>query len=975
MKSKLLALGFAVSALPVIAQEHYAGAFNKSAFSGFHKLKASGRTDMQMGQKVQQHFPGMSFTVDKLSGMITDLFGAAQPVSGNTLEAKAQNCFIQHLSQFGINAAEWQQTRNIDAGHASFISYEQYLNGHKVVFSKIHFRFTPGGALERIKLKTFGAAPNLSPALTAEQAKISAAQDITSGTITATTVDENWVWFPVPSASGYTLRPAYAFNIQGATEQLPFDLTGYVDAVTGEVLYRSNRVKETLNMTVKGTVYKQNPLQPATDEVLPNLAIEISGTPGVFYTDTAGVLDNAALTAPLSATLKLQGKWSKVNFGVPAVTPSFTYSVATNGSTFTFPAVSPSAPQAVNAYYHVNRVHDFMKGFFPTFNVMDYALPTNVDINTNANANCNAYYNGNSINFYAQYGVCNSFANCGDIIYHEYGHGISDKFYDWMGGNGMINGALNEGNSDVWGMGITHDPVVGKGAFTNNGVIRRYDMAPKVYPQDIEGEVHADGEIIAGAWWDVAVNTNDVAFMSDLFAKTYFDLPDGPDGTEGEVYHDVLISALQNDDNDANLANGTPHFTEIVTAFARHGIYLLGDAAIKHVEADHQPVNTPVTVNVDVTTSTPAFLGDVKLFYRVRGGAWDSLVMTHQGGTNYSGQIPGQAEGAIVDYYFGVYDNMGTPFANSYAPFGFRPGAVSVETNIPYQFGVGLGKIKGFDFETPVTDWTIGNAPGDNATSGIWVQAKPIGSYVNSVSGQLPVQPNYDKTLGNGQNGMCLVTGNASSTGSPVGTADVDNGKTTVITPTFDLTDFEQPVIEYYRWYTNDMGSNPGQDIWNVQIKDASAVIWIQNVDRTRVSDNSWRRRIFAVKEYLPNSKQVMMRFVAEDLNPGSAVEAAVDDIFIYDKASSPLSVGGSVELQRAAIYPNPANNEVRVTFTANTSGTIGLFDLSGKQIMQQEIRNAKEVMLQTAQVAPGTYFLMINTGNSIQTHKLSILH
>ena len=32
--------------------------------------------------------------------------------------------------------------------------------------------------------------------------------------------------------------------------------------------------------------------------------------------------------------------------------------------------------------------------------------------------------------------------------------------------------------------------------------VRRYDQDRKVYPQDLVGEVHADGEIIAGAFWD-----------------------------------------------------------------------------------------------------------------------------------------------------------------------------------------------------------------------------------------------------------------------------------------------------------------------------------------------------------------------------------------------------------------------------------------------------------------------------------------
>src|SRR5690606_35935622 len=103
-------------------------------------------------------------------------------------------------------------------------------------------------------------------------------------------------------------------------------------------------------------------------------------------------------------------------------------------------------------------------------------------------------------NFYAASG-CPSFAEIYDIIYHEYGHGINASFYSDMGKGRMFNGALNEGHADVWGMSITKDKVLGKGAMGGTtSSIRRYDGAPKVYPQDIKGEVHADGEIIAGAW-------------------------------------------------------------------------------------------------------------------------------------------------------------------------------------------------------------------------------------------------------------------------------------------------------------------------------------------------------------------------------------------------------------------------------------------------------------------------------------------
>ncbi len=978
MRLGLIVLGLAVSSLPAFAQEYHSDDYNKSVYNGFKDLKPHFRTNqLQLQSQVDQLFPGMNFTRDRLNGSLTGLFGKATPIAGGTLRDKARNLVEQKLSAFGLNWNEWQEVRNQAAPHASFLDFRQEIDGRPVVFSKLQFRFTTDGRVERIKIKTYGQpAAGLQPQVTPAQAEQLVLGGLQGVSVTTKTLDENWVWFPVPSQNDYKLTPAYAFEVQGTTDRLPVDLYGWVDATTGEVLYQSNHVHETVDVTVKGNIYKENANLPASDEPLKNLRITLQGQTGSFYTDTAGVFEETSLNAPVTATVYLQGKWSKVNVGSNGVTPSFQYEILNNGTTYHFPDSGLSNIAARTAYYHVDKIHDYMKGFFPAFPSMDNALATNVDITTNANNNCNAFYNGTSINFYAAWGSCNSFATSPDIVYHEYAHGINRRFYGWQGAGNMSNGALNEGNADVWAMAINQDPVMGEGAFIGSAVIRRYDMAPKVYPHDIVGEVHADGEIIAGAWWDVAVNLNDPEMMAELFAKTYWDTPDGPNGTEGEVYYDVLISALMNDDNDNDLNNGTPNFQAIVEAFARHGIYLLGDAHIQHEELAHQPTGAAIDVQANVTVSTPAFLGDIRLFYKERASTgWDSVQMNLVSGNTYAAQIPAQSEGSIVDYYFSVYDNFGGNRINAVAPAGYLPGAlITTQSNIPYQFGVGIQRAFGTDFESPLSGWTIGNVPGDNATSGIWIHAVPIPSYVNSAAGQIMVQPGYDKTLGQGQQGKALVTGNAPAPSTQVGLADVDNGRTSVITPVFDLTGFTNPIIEYYRWYTNDKGSNPGADFWTVHIKGDVGNIWFKMVERTRISDNSWRRRIFSVDEQLPGFSKVMLKFTAEDLNPGSAVEAAVDDIFIYDNESA-LSVEGVSPAVRAQIFPNPASSQVTVRLPQQAEGTISLHDLSGKEIQRVTIANSNEQVLDVQSVPAGIYMLMIRTAESIQVSKISVVH
>ena len=973
MKSLLLSFGLSIVSFSVFAQINTDNN-NKSVFNGFHKMKQAVAPHFKETiQKTNQHFPGMMVTLDQMTGNISDVFGNTVSVNGTTPLAKAQNVMTQQLSDFGINPNDWVLTRDYNAGHAHFVSYKETKAGREVVFSRLSFRFTPDGKLQRIQLSEYGnPANNIAPTLSVTDAKQIVDQDLTNITVSNKTVDANWVWFPVPSANGYELRPAYSFRIEGMGKSLPADLQGYIDAGSGEILYRQNKVHDFVDRTVKGDVYKQNPMLPSTIEPLANLELTIGTTN--YNTDSNGYFSNASLATPITATMKLQGKWSKVSAALSSnVTPSFLDTITLNGGTYIFPIATPSSQRHVNAYFHVNRVHDYQKGQYPAFTGMDIMLPTNVDVT----GTCNAFYNGSSINFYAAGGGCNSFANCGDIIYHEYGHGINDKFYNWQGAGTMNNGALNEGEADCWGISISHDPVLGKGSMpgSGGGMIRRYDQAPKVFPQDLVGEVHADGEIIAGAWWDVSQFSGDTLLFANLFAKTLYDTPDGADGTEGKVYHDVLISALMNDDNDANLSNGTPHFTAIVAAFAKHGIYLLGGSTLTHEEIPHPTANTPIIIKAQVQVSTPAFLSGVKMYYKERSASWDTLSMTQIGTTDtFMSTIPALTEGKIVDYYFGLIDNTNTLSATF--PLDYLPSLGMSANTLPYQFGVGISKDFGFDFEYALIGWTIGNATGDNATSGKWIQAKPVGSFLNSASGALPVQPGFDHTDSMVGLGKCLVTGNGASTASPIGQADVDGGKTSVITQAFDLNGMAQPIIEYYRWFGNDRGNNPSEDPFLVQARDSSNSIWT-TIENTKKSDYTWRRKIFSVKNTpgIALATNLIMQFVATDAGVGgSTVETAIDDIFIYD-LTSVLGIGNDPTSLKACIYPNPANNNVMIELQQPTTGYVSINDLTGKQISHIELNAVNAITIPLNNVANGVYMISIKTKNSIQSQKLIVNH
>lgn len=999
MKKALFALGMVAISVPSFAQDHKHVDYTISAFDGYNQLGIANKKAVTASQRsVQAAFPGFYAATDKLTGQVRDIYGKAMVVPGMSIADKMAYLMDNNLKQLGISKSEWRLQKITNAPHASFAYYEQYINGRKVVFSQLMARFTKDGRLQRISLKSYGQPEGITgtnPAVTRQATLDGTALTADMNAIMnvqSKNVDTEWEWFPVPGNYGYTLQPAWHYTVSGLSkhdEYMPVTLTGYVNAMTGEVLYRINEVKEEVDLVVKGNVYKDNMVDPPSDQPLANLAIVLGGNTN-YTNDTGYYVDNST-NPPATLDVKLQGKWSTVRVGGASGTiPSVSTTVNGNGTTFVYPPTSPAGVPHINAYYHTNRMHDFMKQHYPDasgFTGLDNSLTTVVELSA-AGGGCNAFYNGASINFYEENSGCNSFANIGDVVYHEYGHGINGRFYGFIkGSGGMSNGGLNEGYADVWALSVTKDPILGRKAFKGGGNIRTYNATPKRYPMEWTGEVHDNGEIIAGAWWDFGVNINSVDTMTILFAKTLYDVPDGPEGTELEVYQEVLRSALINDDNDADLANGTPHMKELVDAFARHGIFMMGDALLEHTELDNrEQENTEIPVTANLVLTEPAFFQEMKLVYRNRAvGTWDTLAManggtTATGGVIFNATIPGQPARSIIEYYFVVYDITGTgghSFPNRYnASFD------AAQVTIPYQFAIGVRKIRGTSFEEASTDWSLAESS-DNATGGDWIHAVPIQSTWRPFGSNLSLiaQTGADHTSGAGK---CLVTGNGLSATTSYNSADVDNGKTTATTPALDLTAFNKPIIEYYRWHANDRGgrnTNPRTDLWRVQIRDTGSVLW-RTVESTYQADYEWRRRIFAVDEYLTSSKQVQMRFIATDAvnsskvdNGQNNVEAAIDDFFIYEGWAT--GVAEQPQRMDLQVYPNPADNTVTVTLPIGVAGSISLFDLTGRALFTQTMdAGTVKYTFNTASLADGQYMLIMQTNNkTIQAQKIVVKH
>lgn len=920
--------------------------------------------------KFSNQHQGWKVIFDERTGMPHRAYGKGIQLTGSgDLESKAKQFIETQLSSFNIAANDLK----LRSAHAStkfnYVDYYQQYQGIEVLNSRVTVRSTKNDEVVLFGVDVFNDIQlSTVPSITPESIASYAVAGI-DYQIDHVSVNPDLKVLPTPAGDLYAYRLVYEVTVSCTNfEGYPARYYTQVDANNGEVLYRSNEICNFDDQViVKATVADPNPWEPDVERVLPDLKITIGGNN--YYTDSTGTLSLAGITLPVNATITLEGKWSKVVAGnnSTAVT-SFTTNLVSGVNNVSFD--THASIEKRSAYYHTNVVHKFMKSYLPSYTQMDESLITRVE---RTDGSCNAFYDGSSINFYQQGGGCYDLALAGDVVYHEYGHGIDGRFYSFFS-NGLDNGALNEGYSDVWGMGITDNPILGIGFSDTdpNGYVRRYDINKKVYPQDIQGEVHADGEIIAGAWYDTRVNIGDKDVMFSLFTESLYGLADGPNGQEGTVYRDVLLDALTADDDDANLANGTPHDIAILSAFALHGITLIGDIVLTHTEPLVTLSATPITIEANISTDYPLYLGDATIHYKLNTDtAWATAPMTFVQASLYKAQIPAQPQGAILDYYFTITDTYGSIALTQPAK------VLQPDPNLPYKLLVGYNQLIKEDFEIYFGNW-IESDPLDDATTGAWTFDEPVGSYLVPGDPNTLVQTDKDHTEDNTFN-FCAFTGNA-AVSAGAGTNDCDGGRNTLYGPKYDVTSYQNPAISYYRWYTNDQGANPGNDSWKVHITNGNG-IWVP-VEVTYTADHRWRGNAFRIKDYVELTDKVQLRFVASDsiipganLEGGSLVEAAIDDVVLWELGEPTIGIN-EVESMAITVAPNPASDMVLLKWS-NISGSntkVELLNALGNTVYQATVGSyANQLQVPVSKLPPGVYTLHINADKYSGSRKIIV--
>ena len=488
---------------------------------------------------------------------------------------------------------------------------------------------------------------------------------------------------------------------------------------------------------------------------------------------------------------------------------------------------------------------------------------TALQINVGVAGTCNAFYNGPSINFYSSGGGCNNTA-FSTVVHHEFGHHVVAT-----GGSGQ--GAYGEGMGDVIGALISETSALGVGFSTCTTGIRNalnnciFDLAGC---STCGSAIHACGQLLSGCVWNTMLNlqTSDPATYKTLIRNMAVNSILLHTGTT--IAGDITVDFLTLDDNNGNINDGTPHYSQINDGFTLHGlpgpaVQLLGISTPNGIPTFATPnANLPIVVQVSAVSGQPQ-PNTGTLYWRTGTSVFQSVAMTQTSPNVYTAQVPMSACGTPVNYYFEAKttnDVIVTSPANAPTSFNTTTGA----------FGETI--LSSDTFES-VGAWTIG-ATGDTATaSGLWTRVNPVGTLA---------QPEDDHTVAGT---LCYVTGQG-VVGGGLGDQDVDGGATTLTSPTFSAIG-EGVRLSYWRWYSNDKGGSPNADSMPIDISNDNGLTWV-SLESVTENANAWVSKSFRIADFVTPTATMKVRFVARDLGTGSLIEAGVDDFQVSALSCTP---------------------------------------------------------------------------------------
>ncbi|HET6853263.1 MAG TPA: M36 family metallopeptidase, partial [Pyrinomonadaceae bacterium] len=565
--------------------------------------------------------------------------GTLSEPRSDTADNVARNFLARHGSLFALSSVEDLKLENEDNDHGTtFLNYTQTVGGLKVFEGQVQVVVNQNGEVLNVRegflvdgppRQRNGAMPeaqaiakafehagrtvfpsfveNYSRQSTTEMSRFANPLDLNLEEVLS---EQN-----VVRVGGESRLAWHVFAEVGPEEWYEILL----DAYTGELLLRHNLYLS----EAQGTVYVEAPDKGARQLVSFVGDTAINTAAGWMGTSTVTTGNNAEAyldTNADNAPDNINGSGLSTGHASSA-TQDFTFPFSTT--------VDPRTQQAAvvtNLFYYNNIMHDF------SYNLGFTETARNFQVN-----NFGRGGSGNdSVRAEAQDGSGTNNANFatppdgsrprmqqflftspdpdrdssvdGDVVFHEYGHGISNRLIGNGSGalSGTQSGAMGEGWSDYWAITINNDGAVGEYVTNNpNGIRRAAYTVPAAAVHDSYAdvgaggfEVHRDGEVWAATLWDLrtqlgAAITDRIVLNGMKFTPTRPSFLNARDG---------ILQADQN-------LNGGANRCAIWAVFARHGmgVSAVGNDGTTHVAATDVPGDCGGTCSFSINPTSASF--------------------------------------------------------------------------------------------------------------------------------------------------------------------------------------------------------------------------------------------------------------------------------------------------------------------------------------------------------------------------------
>ncbi len=234
-----------------------------------------------------------------------------------------------------------------------------------------------------------------------------------------------------------------------------------------------------------------------------------------------------------------------------------------------------------------------------------------------------------------------------------------------------------------------------------------------------------------------------------------------------------------------------------------------------------------------------------------------------------------------------------------------------------------------------------------NAVSGKWIRGVPVGTTYTENNVTYKVNPDADVTGDFGS--LCFMTGNG---GGQAGTDDVDDGTTILTSPVFDLTNYSEPILSYYRWFYNGAGSGNPDDSLIVSVTNGTQTVVLEKNAASTAPLSQWLFRTYRLNDYITPSNNMRLIVHTFDSPTGHLVEAGFDLFRIKDSTSianvppivnfsaskTTVCVGDTISFSDLSLndpdtlqwsFPGGAPSSTNVAFPKVTYNTPGVYSVS----------------------------------------------